>query len=152
MTLFHADDYVHFLSTVTPDTQHDYATQVAQCLSASAALAINVSALPLSLADVDVDCPVFDGLFKYCQIYTGGSVGTAFSSAYCIVPKPSASAGGAYKLNRQQADICINWAGGLHHAKKAEASGFCYVNDIVLAILELLKCVRNASEVEGFSR
>ena len=27
----------------------------------------------------------------------------------------------------------------MHHAKKAEASGFCYVNDIVLAILELLK-------------
>lgn len=28
---------------------------------------------------------------------------------------------------------------GLHHAKKYEASGFCYVNDIVIAILELLK-------------
>jgi len=27
----------------------------------------------------------------------------------------------------------------LHHAKKFEASGFCYVNDIVLAILYLLK-------------
>jgi hypothetical protein len=27
----------------------------------------------------------------------------------------------------------------MHHAKKAEASGFCYCNDIVLAILELLK-------------
>lgn len=30
-------------------------------------------------------------------------------------------------------------SGGLHHAKKFEASGFCYVNDIVVAILELLK-------------
>lgn len=29
--------------------------------------------------------------------------------------------------------------GGMHHAKKAEASGFCYINDIVLAVLELLK-------------
>ena len=45
----------------------------------------------------------------------------------------------AVKLNKQAADIAINWAGGLHHAKKSEASGFCYVNDIVLAILELLK-------------
>ena len=36
-------------------------------------------------------------------------------------------------------DIPINWAGGLHHAKKREASGFCYINDIVLAILELLR-------------
>lgn len=45
----------------------------------------------------------------------------------------------AVKLNKQQTDIAVNWAGGLHHAKKSEASGFCYVNDIVLAILELLK-------------
>ena len=35
--------------------------------------------------------------------------------------------------------MAINWSGGLHHAKKGEASGFCYVNDIVLAIMELLK-------------
>jgi hypothetical protein len=35
--------------------------------------------------------------------------------------------------------VAINWAGGLHHAKKFEASGFCYINDIVLGILELLK-------------
>ena len=46
---------------------------------------------------------------------------------------------GAAKLNHGETDICINWAGGLHHAKKCEASGFCYVNDIVLATLELLK-------------
>ena len=40
---------------------------------------------------------------------------------------------------RQMCDIAVNWAGGLHHAKRFEASGFCYVNDIVMAILELLK-------------
>jgi acetoin utilization deacetylase AcuC-like enzyme len=51
-----------------------------------------------------------------------------------------AIAGGAVRLNQQLSDIVINWAGGLHHAKKSEASGFCYVNDCVLAILELLKC------------
>lgn len=28
--------------------------------------------------------------------------------------------------------------GGLHHAKKDHASGFCYVNDCVLAIEKLL--------------
>lgn len=37
------------------------------------------------------------------------------------------------------ADIAINYSGGLHHAKKREASGFCYVNDIVIGILELLR-------------
>jgi len=29
--------------------------------------------------------------------------------------------------------------GGYHHAKKSKASGFCYVNDIVLSILRLLE-------------
>uniref|UniRef100_A0A0R3QBG9 Histone deacetylase 3 n=1 Tax=Brugia timori TaxID=42155 RepID=A0A0R3QBG9_9BILA len=42
-------------------------------------------------------------------------------------------------LNHGLSDIAINWSGGLHHAKKREASGFCYVNDIVIGILELLK-------------
>jgi histone deacetylase 1/2 len=45
------------------------------------------------------------------------------------------------RLNHGLSDIAINWAGGLHHAKKSEGSGFCYVNDIVLGILELLKYV-----------
>uniref|UniRef100_A0A8C6P3G5 Histone deacetylase 1 n=1 Tax=Nothobranchius furzeri TaxID=105023 RepID=A0A8C6P3G5_NOTFU len=71
--------------------------------------------------NVGEDCPVFDGLYEFCQLSAGGSIA------------------GAVKLNKQQTDIAINWAGGLHHAKKSEASGFCYVNDIVLAILELLK-------------
>jgi hypothetical protein len=36
----------------------------------------------------------------------------------------------------------------MHHAKKAEASGFCYINDIVLAILELLKTYRRVLYVD----
>ncbi|KAG8223985.1 hypothetical protein J437_LFUL012088 [Ladona fulva] len=71
--------------------------------------------------NVGEDCPVFDGLYEFCQLSAGGSVAAAV------------------KLNKQASDICINWGGGLHHAKKSEASGFCYVNDIVLGILELLK-------------
>ena len=65
--------------------------------------------------------PVFDGLFDFCSMYTGASLE------------------GAVKLNNECCDIAINWSGGLHHAKKTEASGFCYVNDIVIAILEMLK-------------
>ncbi|OAG32179.1 histone deacetylase 3 [Nematocida displodere] len=67
------------------------------------------------------DCPVFEGLGEYCALYSGGSIE------------------GARLLNTKEYDICINWAGGLHHAKKTEPSGFCYTNDIVLAIQELLK-------------
>ncbi len=60
---------------------------------------------------------------------------------YHLLCRVASIPGGAMKLNRGAADIVVNWSGGLHHAKKSEASGFCYINDIVLAILELLKYV-----------
>lgn len=66
------------------------------------------------------DCPVFDGLWDYCSLYAGASLDAA------------------RKLTNRQSDIAINWSGGLHHAKKGGASGFCYINDIVVAILQLL--------------
>ncbi|XP_069892352.1 histone deacetylase 3 isoform X1 [Dipodomys merriami] len=75
----------------------------------------------LNAFNVGDDCPVFPGLFEFCSRYTGASLQ------------------GATQLNNKICDIAINWAGGLHHAKKFEASGFCYVNDIVIGILELLK-------------
>ena len=33
--------------------------------------------IPVSLLSVNVgeDCPVFDGLFEFCQLSTGGSIG-----------------------------------------------------------------------------
>ncbi|KRY77851.1 Histone deacetylase 3, partial [Trichinella pseudospiralis] len=70
---------------------------------------------------LDTDCPFFHGLYDYCASYAGASLAAASH------------------LNHGKADIAINWSGGLHHAKMSKASGFCYINDIVLAILELLK-------------
>ena len=67
------------------------------------------------------DCPALDGLFDFCSISCGGSISAA------------------NRINSGLTDVAINWSGGLHHAKKREASGFCYTNDIVLAILELLR-------------
>ncbi|VDP34462.1 unnamed protein product [Echinostoma caproni] len=34
--------------------------------------------------------------------------------------------------------VALNFAGGWHHAKRSEAAGFCYLNDIVLAIHHFL--------------
>ncbi|XP_074563122.1 histone deacetylase 19-like [Curcuma longa] len=98
---FHADDYIAFLRSANPD----------RLLDADILRRFNMSD----------DCPVFYGLFDFCQSYAGASV--------CA----------ARELNSGRADIAINWSGGLHHAKRSEASGFCYVNDIVLAILKLLE-------------
>ena len=47
--------------------------------------------------------------------------------------------GAALLAQKKTYNVAINWSGGFHHAKQSEASGFCYVNDVVLAILELLK-------------
>uniref|UniRef100_T1J382 Histone deacetylase n=1 Tax=Strigamia maritima TaxID=126957 RepID=T1J382_STRMM len=105
MSKFHTQDYLNFLRSIRPTddaTNSDYDDQMKRY-------------------NLNKDCPVFEGLYEFCQSSAGGSVAAAI------------------KLNRHDADIAINWSGGLHHAKKTQASGFCYVNDIVLAILELLK-------------
>ncbi|XP_012533151.2 histone deacetylase HDAC1 isoform X2 [Monomorium pharaonis] len=102
MTKFHCDDYIRFLRSIRLDNVTEYSKQMQQF-------------------NVGEDCPVFEGLYEFCQLSAGGTVAAAI------------------KLNKKASDICINWSGGLHHAKKSEASGFCYVNDIVLGILELLK-------------
>ncbi|GMS93051.1 hypothetical protein PENTCL1PPCAC_15226, partial [Pristionchus entomophagus] len=102
MTRFHSPEYISFLRNANENEQNT---------SQSVPLAVNVGE----------DCPIFDGLYQFCQTSSGGSMAAAV------------------KLNKQKTDIAINWMGGLHHAKKAEASGFCYTNDIVLGILELLK-------------
>lgn len=159
---FHADDYVRFLKNVTPDNQDEYLVQMrrfnlgpvgeADCpvfdsmfeycsvrcgcgggwvwcppadwARACAFACACVEAAPKRAGRIvffsfELKNPTPTTTFK--QLYSGGSVN------------------GASLLNSGAADIVLNWAGGMHHAKKAEASGFCYVNDIVLAILELLK-------------
>ncbi|CUS24979.1 LAQU0S23e00320g1_1 [Lachancea quebecensis] len=102
MCQFHSDEYIDFLSRVTPDNLEMFQKE----------------SVKFNVGD---DCPVFDGLYEYCSISGGGSME------------------GAARLNRGKCDVAINYAGGLHHAKKSEASGFCYLNDIVLGIIELLR-------------
>ena len=56
MTIFHADDYVEFLQNVNPNNEHNFPREVERF-------------------NVDMDCPVFDGLWKFCQLSSGASVG-----------------------------------------------------------------------------
>lgn len=46
------------------------------------------------------DCPGFAGLYEFCQLSCGASIDSA------------------YVLLNQDAEITVNWGGGLHHAKK----------------------------------
>ncbi|XP_063457978.1 histone deacetylase 8 isoform X5 [Pan paniscus] len=65
------------------------------------------------------DCPATEGIFDYAAAIGGATI----TAAQCLID-------GMCK-------VAINWSGGWHHAKKDEASGFCYLNDAVLGILRL---------------
>ena len=90
MLTFHDPSYIEYLASVNVDNQKSSSNSFEQKYD------------EFNMGD---DCPVFDGLFDFCRLYTGASLD------------------GAVKLNHGLCDIAINWSGGLHHAKKAQASG-----------------------------
>jgi acetoin utilization protein AcuC len=65
------------------------------------------------------DNPVFRGVWDCARLVAGGSTLAADLVA------------------RGEATRAFHFAGGLHHAVDQRASGFCYVNDAVLAIMRL---------------
>lgn len=71
------------------------------------------------------DCEEFPLMSEYVKIVAGSSIQSALHLL-------------KYKNNGAQ-NIVVNWYGGRHHCKKNQASGYCYVNDIVLAINVLRK-------------
>lgn len=73
------------------------------------------------------DCPVFPGMFQFCQLAAGAS----FDAAMKVLD------GGC--------NFVFNPVGGFHHCKRNYAEGFCYVNDInLIARLIMLQGYRVA--------
>jgi acetoin utilization protein AcuC len=66
------------------------------------------------------DDPVFAGMYEASALISGGS------------------ALAAQQVWSGQVEHAVNIAGGLHHAMRGYASGFCVFNDVVLAIRTLL--------------
>lgn len=64
----------------------------------------------------DADCPVFKGLFDCAAL----GAGATFEAVRLV--------------EEEGFEIAFNLAGGWHHAHRARASGFSYINDAVLAI------------------
>ncbi len=65
------------------------------------------------------DNPIFPGIWEAAQLAAGGSLLAA------------------RVLAEGEVERAFHFAGGLHHAMPDRASGFCYVNDAVLAIMAL---------------
>ena len=68
---------------------------------------------------IEYDCPLIPDIMTLIQWVAGGTLAAAEA------------------LNTKDCQIAINWGGGWHHGQRDEASGFCYVNDIVLGKLPL---------------
>ncbi len=68
----------------------------------------------------DVDNPVFQGLYEWASLGAGGTV----EAARLVMEEGYQTA--------------FNMAGGWHHAHRAKASGFSYLNDAVVAINTML--------------
>ncbi|KAK4220124.1 histone deacetylase phd1 [Rhypophila decipiens] len=116
LNAFHANDYLDYLGTAPAEDQprdNDNNNTTSNSAGVQGEVRFNLGGS---------DCPLFHGLYDYCSMSGGCSLDAA------------------RKICNKQSDIAISWGGGLHHAKKSEASGFCYINDIVLAILQLLRC------------
>ncbi len=62
------------------------------------------------------ECPVYKGVYDYHALAAGATLV------------------GAELIDRNEADIVFNPTGGFHHAGKDFAAGFCYINDIVIAL------------------
>ncbi len=67
------------------------------------------------------DCPIMEGVYSTSMLVAGASAQAA--EAVC----------------QGEATVAFNMAGGLHHAMPSYASGFCYINDPVVAIHKLLQ-------------
>ena len=63
------------------------------------------------------DCPVFPDMFDYGRWACGATLT------------------GANRILSGETDIAFNPSGGFHHARAEKASGFCYLNDLVLACM-----------------
>jgi len=68
-----------------------------------------------------VDTPITEGLYEAAALIVGASVQAADLVA------------------DGQASVAFNPAGGLHHAHRARAAGFCVFNDAAIAIAHLLR-------------
>lgn len=64
----------------------------------------------------DAECPVFKGLYDCAAL----GAGATFEAARLV--------------EEEKVDIAFNLTGGWHHAHRAKASGFSYLNDAVVAI------------------
>jgi histone deacetylase 1/2 len=64
MTKFHSDDYLEFLQRVSPENTEEISKYQNKCN--------DIFKCVVNLGD---DCPVWEGIYEFCALSAGGSVG-----------------------------------------------------------------------------
>lgn len=107
---FHSKDYLQLLQSTPSETSLK-----------------NHSIETLERYGLTDDCPLpstsshHNDFWQYCQLLAGSSL----HAAHLLI-------------TNKNINVSIHWGGGRHHAQPSKASGFCYINDVVLAIQHLL--------------
>lgn len=117
---FHTEEYINKLHSTEKTTDNTIATTNYDCDFDDSSL-FDSSAANFEEFGLAYDCPAMNNMYTFVKEVAGSTL-TALNA-----------------LHLGHVSIAINWFGGWHHGKKDEASGFCYVNDIVIGILWLLK-------------
>ena len=74
MTKFHSDEYIEFLEKVTPETVEQLTGGGVRCEPKSLLSNFGYD-LDAVLGLIGEDCPAFEGLWEFCSISAGGSIG-----------------------------------------------------------------------------
>lgn len=102
MEKFHSDEYIDLLRNINEssfDVYRDHCTRFG--------------------FSADCPCPIDSKFYDFCYLYTKGELLKAVKWILTAL----GSILGVSLLNEKVVDHAINWSGGLHHAKRTEASG-----------------------------
>lgn len=89
--------------------------------------------------NLEGDCPIFPFLPTYLKVTVGATLRLLDIMRLKSMKSSCNSDTNIKSMPEQERFIGINWDGGRHHAMKRRASGFCYINDIVLLLQKLRK-------------
>jgi acetoin utilization deacetylase AcuC-like enzyme len=135
MTAFHTDEYIDFLSRVSPDNMDSYAKEQLKCTYCPNGVLFHLPRVDMHDAsktntkgiilnnttrtvNVGDDCPIFEGLFEYCQLSSGGSMGNGLLVFQgCFYQRKVIATYRALFLTLPEYNFCAIWVPWLTHCR-----------------------------------
>lgn len=119
MALFHDESYLKALQTVDAAAANEKLCSAANPCQAGDGFLLDPQILKYELGTDEN--PIFMGVYDFAALTAGATLL------------------GAKRVASGEVQVAFNPVGGFHHAGRDHAEGFCYVNDVAVAITHLLK-------------